>query len=102
MSAVNVEAVRKNWHGRGFSCELWSDPPGRVWVDYVHEVDELFMVVEGQEELIFNGRAFCPAVGEEVLIPAGAVHTVRNVGGTTSRWLYGYKRRDGESPKPKW
>jgi len=26
-----------------------------------------------------------------VTIPARAIHSVRNVGGTTTRWLYGYK-----------
>ena len=27
-----------------------------------------------------------------LFIPAGAKHTVRNVGRTESRWLYGYRR----------
>ena len=36
-------------------------------------------------------RTWRPALGEEVFIPAGALHTVRNVGGTTSRWWYGYR-----------
>ena len=38
------------------------------------------------------GQLHRPQVGEEVLIPAGAVHSVRNIGHTTARWLYGYKR----------
>jgi hypothetical protein len=33
-----------------------------------------------------------PQVGEELLIPAGAVHSARNIGRTTARWLYGYSR----------
>jgi hypothetical protein len=28
-----------------------------------------------------------------VFIPARALHTVRNIGGTTARWLYGYRER---------
>jgi mannose-6-phosphate isomerase-like protein (cupin superfamily) len=55
-------------------------------------VDELFMVVEGEVELEMQGRAFRPAIGEEVLIPARAVHTVRNVGSSIARWLYGYRK----------
>jgi len=50
------------------------------------------MVVEGEVELEMPGRAFRPAIGEEVLIPAMAVHTVRNVGSSTARWLYGYRK----------
>ncbi len=49
------------------------------------------MVLEGELELEMQGRTFRPKRGEEVLIPARARHTVRNVGGTTARWLYGYK-----------
>jgi hypothetical protein len=28
----------------------------------------------------------------DLLIPAGALHSARNVGKTTARWLYGYRR----------
>jgi mannose-6-phosphate isomerase-like protein (cupin superfamily) len=38
------------------------------------------------------GKVEHPKAGEELLIPAGAVHSARNVGKTTARWLYGYKR----------
>ena len=50
------------------------------------------MVVEGEVELEMQGRVLRPKSGEEILIPARAVHSVRNVGETTARWLYGYKR----------
>jgi len=33
-----------------------------------------------------------PKVGEELLIPADAIHSARNIGKTTARWLYGYER----------
>lgn len=86
-------AFRARWQERGFSCELWVDPPGQVWADFVHAVDELVTVVEGRVEFEFGGRVYCPAQGEELLIPAGTSHTVRNIGRTESRWLYGYKRK---------
>jgi mannose-6-phosphate isomerase-like protein (cupin superfamily) len=88
----NRTEIEKSWHSRGFSCDLWVDPPGQVWEDYVHSVDELLMVVEGELELEMQGRTFRPKPGEEVFIPANVVHSVRNVGGTTARWLYGYKK----------
>lgn len=85
--------LERRWRERGFSCELWTDPPEQVWTDFVHEVDELLMVVEGELEVEIEGQRTRPARGQEVLIPARALHTVRNLGGTTARWLYGYKSR---------
>ncbi|MDG4549894.1 MAG: cupin domain-containing protein [Candidatus Contendobacter sp.] len=82
--------MRTDWQQRGFSCALWTDPPGQVWADFVHPFDELLVLVEGEIDLTVSGRTWRPAPDEEVLIPAGVAHTVRNVGGTTSRWLYGY------------
>jgi quercetin dioxygenase-like cupin family protein len=90
---VDQEAVAADWRKRGFSCGLWVDPAGQVWADFVHATDELVMVVEGQVEFEIESKVYHPRPGEELLIPAGANHTVRNLGNTTSRWLYGYKRR---------
>lgn len=90
---VDQQAVAASWRSRGCSCDLWVDPPGQVWADFVHEVDELVMVVVGEVEFEIAGVTHRPEVGEELLITARARHTVRNVGGTESRWLYGYARR---------
>ncbi len=88
---VNIQAVRAEWQSRGFSCDVWTDPPGQVWEDYRHSVDEVVIVREGDVEFDIAGKVRRPAPGEELFIPAGALHTVRNLGATTSRWLYGYK-----------
>jgi mannose-6-phosphate isomerase-like protein (cupin superfamily) len=90
---IDQDEVLERWRARGFEGGLWVDPPGQVWEDYFHGTDELFMVVEGRVELEIQGRASRPAIGEEVLIPARARHSVRNVGPGTARWLYSYKRR---------
>ena len=90
---VDREKVAKDWKARGFSCDLWVDPPGQVWEDYLHSTDELLMLMEGKLELEMQGKTLRPAVGEEVLIPAHTSHTVRNTGGTTARWLFGYEAR---------
>lgn len=91
---ANLESTRSYWHSRGFSCDVWTDPPGQTWEDYTHPVDELVMVLEGEVEFEINGKIFRPAVGEELCIPAGALHSVRNTGKAMSRWFYGYKRAD--------
>jgi len=90
--AMDQKTVAADWGKRGFGCDIWTDPPGRVWADFVHETDELVMLIEGQIELSFQGKTICPRVGEEILIPAGESHTVSNIGQTTNRWFYGYKR----------
>jgi cupin 2 domain-containing protein len=90
---VDREGTLKAWQARGFrGGGLWVDPPGQVWEDFVHAEDELFMVVEGDMELTLAGRVQRPQPGEEILIPARTLHTVRNLGSGTARWLYAYKR----------
>lgn len=84
-------AVMTDWRRRGFSFELWSDPAGQVWADFVHETDELAMLLEGEIEFSFGGNTFRPAIGEELLIPAGVRHTVVNVGSIRNRWCFGYR-----------
>ena len=85
--------VCRDWAARGFSCDLWVDPPGQCWEGYVHATDELVLVLEGEVEFEIDGGIFHPETGEELFIPAGAVHSVRNVGTCTARWLYGYRRQ---------
>jgi quercetin dioxygenase-like cupin family protein len=93
VSAKGVTSdVAERWRARGFSCGLWIDPPGQKWLDFVHEVDELVMIVEGEVEFEIEGDVHRPAPGEEVLIPAHARHSVRTLGSGGSRWLYGYRR----------
>lgn len=91
MTATDRKQIAKHWATRGFSCELWVDPPGQRWEDFVHDSDELVVVLEGHLEFEINGEISHPEAGEEVYIPAGAVHSVRNIGDSTARWLYGYR-----------
>lgn len=87
---MDSNEVSSDWAARGFSCDLWVDPPGQRWEDFVHATDELVVVIEGEMEFEVDGVISHPQPGEETFIPAGAVHSVRNIGGTTARWLYGY------------
>ena len=75
--AMKLSEVERDWKARGFSFGIWTDPPGQVWEDYVHDTDELFLIAEGKVELEMQGRKFCPPVGEEVLIPVRVTHSVR-------------------------
>ena len=92
MTRIDREQLAADWAKRGFSCDLWIDSPGRRWEDFTHATDELVVVLEGEMEFEVAGQVHHRAIGEELLIPAGAIHSARNIGATTARWLYGYKR----------
>jgi quercetin dioxygenase-like cupin family protein len=77
---------------RRFSRDRWTDLPGLRWENFPHATGELVCVLEGQVEFEVAGQVHRPKVGEELLSPARTAHSARNVGKTTARWLYGYRR----------
>ena len=83
-------AVARDWAARGYSCGLFVDPPGRTWEGFVHGTNELVTVAEGRMEIEIDGACLTAGPGDEVFIPKGAVHSVRNLHDGTTRWLYGY------------
>lgn len=87
---IDRAAVAADWAARGFSCDLFVDPPGREWVGFVHTTNEVVCVAEGRLELIVGETTVIAEPGDEVFIPVGAVHSVKNRHDGTSRWLYGY------------
>jgi len=90
---MDHEHVKSNWTQRGFSFGIWTDPPGQRWEDFTHDTDEIVMVVDGNVEFEIGGKIHHPGPGDELLIPAGVVHSVRNIGESTAHWLYGYQGR---------
>jgi len=52
MASIDREQVAADWAKRGFSCDLWIDPPGRRWEDFTHATDELVVVLEGEMEVL--------------------------------------------------
>ena len=88
---MNQEQIRKNWESRGYSFGVFKDSPGQVWADFVHRTDELVLLAEGEIEIEIEGKSQQPQIGDEVFIPANAIHTVRNIGKTDNVRNYGYK-----------
>ncbi len=88
---VDQQSISDSWAERGFSCDSWTDPPGQRWEAFTHATDEVVVVMEGTMEFEVDGEILHPAIGEEILIPAKTLHSARNIGSTTARWLYGYK-----------
>jgi cupin 2 domain-containing protein len=96
----NRSDIAKDWHARGFSCGVWIDHAGREWSYQAQETDELFMMMSGELELEIGGQSILPLVGEEILIPTGIPHMIRNDKGKTARWLYGQRRETVSVPHP--
>jgi len=89
-SPVKFERVAADWGSRGYSCDWFSDPPGQEWNNFVHSCNELVTVIEGKLQMTVNGEVFLVKPGDEVFIPSGARHSVKNMHSSTTRWLYGY------------
>jgi len=87
---LEAAAVAADWRGRGYSCGRFVDPPGQCWDDFVHGCNELVTVVEGRLEMTVAGETVTVEVGDEVFIPKGARHSLRNIHPGTTIWLYGY------------
>lgn len=84
------DAVSRSWGERGYSCDLFVDPPGREWNDFVHATNELVTVLDGTLRLTIEGEQLIAQPGDEVFIPKGVCHSVKNIATTTTHWLYGY------------
>ena len=87
---VDQETVAAEWQSRGYSCHIFIDPPGQAWNDFVHGTNELVTVISGRLQLDIAGDTVVAEPGDEVFIPRGAVHSVRNIHRGTTRWLFGY------------
>ena len=90
---MNPNQIKQDCNSRGYSFGVFRDPPGQVWADFVHRTDELVVLAEGEIQVEIEGKSQRPQIGEEVFIPANAVHTVRNVGHSNNVWFYGYRNR---------
>ena len=87
---VSADTVADDWRARGYSFGRFVDPPGQEWNDFVHDVNELVMVEVGQLCMTVGDQSFVVDEGDEVYIPKGAVHSLKNISKGVSQWLYGY------------
>ena len=93
------QQIAADWAARGFTCDLWTDPPGQRWEDFTHATDELVTVLDGDMEFEVQGRVQHPQLGEELPIPVGAIYSARKIGSMTAHWLYGYGGRQESARK---
>ena len=88
---MDAKKIRQQWESPGLSFGIFRDPLGRVWQDFSHSTDELVILAEGQIAIEVEGQMYRPMIGEEIFIPAQAIHTLRNVGTVPNVWYYGYR-----------
>ncbi len=89
---LDLHKIKQNWKSRGYTFGIFKDPPRQVWVNFVHKTDELVVLAEREIEIEIEGKSQRPQIGEEVFIPANALHTVKNVGSVGNVWYYGYRK----------
>jgi quercetin dioxygenase-like cupin family protein len=87
---LNREEVAQSWSQRGYSCDVFTDPPGREWNNFTHSTNELVTVVEGALRMTIEEEEVIAEPGDEVFIPRGACHSVKNIYHAMTKWLYGY------------
>ena len=90
--AIDLDALERSFTDRGYSFGIFVDPPGQEWLGFVHSVDEIVVPLEGSVTITVAGTEHRPSIGEEVFIPANAIHDVVTGSDGGSRWAYGYRR----------
>jgi mannose-6-phosphate isomerase-like protein (cupin superfamily) len=78
----------------GFSFNVGTCDAGDVWIDHGHNVEEIVMLASGAIYVRIGDRSVDVSVGDEIVIPTGVDHEIRNVGSTPARILFGYATLD--------
>ena len=90
---MELSQIQQAWAERGFSCTVWTDPPGRSgrilsmrWMNWSHSS-------KGRLSCPSRDKRSVPILAKKCLFLLVRV-TVRNIGAKTNRWCFGYKRKD--------
>lgn len=96
---IDFEKLKNEWENKGFKCETHETPPGDYWSSDGHESDEIFILLEGELEVSFEGKTYYPTVAQEFRVPANVPHTFKNPGTTANHliWLHAYQWKDNVS-----
>ena len=78
--------IKQEWNSQGYTFGIFKDPPGQVWADFVHRTHELVVLAEGKIKIEIEGKSQRPQTGEEMFIPAHALHSSKNCG-EYGEWL---------------
>ena len=91
---MNIAELEKNWRERGFSFGIGTIKAGDAVDKACHEnQDELVLMERGEYEFSIDGKTFIQHGNIEVHIPAGALHSIKNIGTQEAKIYFGYKSR---------
>ena len=76
----------------GSQIAIWKNPKGGISAEHTHEYDEYFVVVQGQYDIIIDGKRISVRVGEEYFIPKGTPHGGVSLPRTRTIHAFGGKR----------
>ncbi len=89
---MNIDYLEKDWTERGYSFDVGTIKAGDTVDEAFHEdKDELVLMETGEYEFIIDNESFLQKGNIEVFIPAGSVHSIKNLGGSDSKIYFGYK-----------
>ena len=92
---MNIDDLEKKWTNKGFSFGVGTIRSGGAVDEAVHDdKDEMVLMESGEYEFIIDHESLFQRGGIEILIPAGATHTIKNIGSNDSKIYYGYKPKN--------
>ena len=91
---MDMDELEKNWIERGFSFSVGTIKAGDAVDEAFHDdKDELVLMESGAYEFTIGNETFGQNGNVEVLIPAGSVHSIKNLGQSDSKIYFGYKAK---------
>ena len=94
-TAIDIDELEKDWAERGFSLGVGTIKAGDAVDEAFHDdKDELVLMENGEYEFVIGNETFRQNGNTEVLIPAGSVHSIKNLGQSDSKIYFGYKAKN--------
>ena len=89
---MSIDELEKDWTERGFSFAVGTIKAGDAVDEAFHDdKDDLVLMESGKYKFIINNESFFQNGNIEVLIPAGSVHSIKNLGKNDSKIYFGYR-----------
>ena len=89
---MDITELEKGWTERGFSFAVGTIKAGDAVDEVFHDdKDELVLMESGEFEFSIGEEMIRQNGNIEVFIPAGSVHSIKNLGENDSKIYFGYK-----------
>jgi len=92
---MDIDKLEKKWLERGFSFGVGTIKAGDSVSEAFHDnKDEMVFMENGRYEFTIDNETFMQNGNVEVLIPAGSIHSIKNIGQNDSTIYFGYKTKE--------